>query len=104
MSFNKLIELAKDHAKKAVEFDIKSLYEQAVFYYTEASQCLLEARQLQPELFESNDLAYSCKLNQYITRAETLKKLQNSAHTSSETLKSEIEVILILKNIEQTIC
>lgn len=97
MSFNKLIELAKDHAKKAVEFDTKNLHEQAIFYYMEASQCLIDARQIRPELIESNNV--SSRLNQYITRAETLKKLLDSNQTSSEILKSEIEVILILLNL-----
>lgn len=91
MSFNKLIELAKDHAKKAVEFDSKNRYEQAAFYYMEASQCLIDARQLEPELFESSNVF--SKLNQYISRAETLKGILNSEKISPDTLKSEIEVI-----------
>ncbi|CAF0761328.1 unnamed protein product [Brachionus calyciflorus] len=100
MSFNNLLELAKVHAQKAVQFDSNNQFEQAIFYYLESSQCLIDAKELNPKLPNLDKI--DSRLNQYITRAETLKQLLNSKQSTRPT--NSILKSLIQKDLEKCLC
>jgi PDZ domain-containing secreted protein len=94
-SNNELQEQARNYALKAVEYDKKGLHESAIFFYMEASQALINSKQINGI---DNPLINSY-LNDYISRAEKLKKIliESKSEESSEIpnthVKSELEVM-----------
>lgn len=100
-AFNQLQEIVKEYVLKAIEYDKSSQLESAIFYYLEASQALINFKQSEESvgLSDSQKYALNSKLNEYLSRAEALKKLPNKTQEQSFKVKTEFE-----KDIEKGTC
>jgi hypothetical protein len=104
MSFNELQEQVKELAWRAVELDKANQVDSAIFFYLEASQVLVNFTQSEQfgQLTETQRNVVQSKLKEYISRAETLKKLPLGTTHGNEpssggnkifpSIKSELEV------------
>ena len=112
MTFNELQEVVKSLALKAIEFDRNGQANEAVFFYLEASQALVDFKQASDaygELNNSQRGALDAKLHEYLSRAETLKthllemknqqQTANSHKSSVPRIKTELE-----KDIDKGSC
>jgi hypothetical protein len=116
MSFNELQEQVRELAWRAVELDKSGQIESAVFFYLEASQAMVNFTQSEHfgQLSDSQRSVINAKLQEYISRAEALKKaslIQSGESTAGKNIfpriKTELEVtknLLFKTKIEKFIC
>ena len=104
-SFVDLQEVAKTLALKAIDLDQNGQIESAIFYYLEASQALIDFKQNysnrsydssanfnMSHLTDAQSNQINSKLNEYLSRAEVLKKqLLNKSSPQNKSKNSHIK-------------